>query len=174
VGSKYAGVRKSTLATNLMRIARNDEGSEAVEFALAFSMWVGTSFLVMYASLAVYASHFVANAAQEAARYGSVRGSSWNGISCSSVFANCTASSDDIVNQVKSSVPPGLSLSNLSISTAWPGTTSSGSTCDTSDGNDSPNCIIKVTVSYRFSFPVPFVAQSILPISSTSQMTIVR
>jgi len=153
---------------------RDDRGSEAVEFALAVSIWMAISFMVMYVSFALYAAHFVANAAEEGARYGSVRGSSWSNASCSSNALDCTASSADISSYVKSSVPPGLSTSNLNVSSAWPGTMSSGSGCDTADGSNSPNCIVKVTVSYNFSFPLPFIANSQRLFSSTSQMTIVR
>jgi Flp pilus assembly protein TadG len=152
----------------------DERGSEAVEFALALSVWMAISFLVMYVSFALYAAHFVANAAEEAARYGSVRGSSWNSASCSANRLGCTASTTDVSDYVKSTVPPGLSTSNLTISTLWPGTTSSGTDCDTVDGYNSPNCLVKVTVSYNFSFPVPFIANSPRLFSSTSQMTIVR
>jgi Flp pilus assembly protein TadG len=152
----------------------DERGSEAVEFALALSIWMATSFMVMYVSFALYAAHFVANAAEEAARYGSVRGSSWNSASCSANRLGCTASSTDVSDYVKSTVTPGLSTSNLTVSTSWPGTTSLGTDCDTVDGPNSPNCIVKVTVSYNFSFPVPFIANSQRLFSSTSQMTILR
>jgi len=157
-----------------MDALRDERGSEAVEFALAVSIWMAIAFMVMYVSFALYAAHFVANAAEEAARYGSVRGSSWNNASCTSNSLGCTASSTDISNYVKSAVPPGLSATKLTISSSWPGTMSSGNSCDTADGSNSPNCVVKVTVSYNFSFPLPFIASSQRLFSSTSQMTIVR
>jgi Flp pilus assembly protein TadG len=153
---------------------RDDRGSEAVEFALALSIWMGVSFMIMYVSFALYAAHFVANGAQEGARYASVRGSSWNNASCSSKMLDCSASSTDVSSYVKNAAPPGLSTSSLTVSTSWPGTTSSGTTCDAADGANSPNCIVKVTVSYNVSFPLPFLANSQRLFSSTSQMTIVR
>jgi Flp pilus assembly protein TadG len=160
------------LSTFIHRLAHQDAGSEIVEFALSISVWIGGAFLIMYGSFALYTAHFVANAANEAARYAIVRGSSWNGVSCSSSPYDCTASSTDIQNYVIQSLPPGLSSANLAVSTSWPGTTSSGSTCDTEDGENSPNCLVKVTVSYTFSFPVPFFTQNTLPLSSSSSMTI--
>ena len=153
---------------------REERGSEAVEFALASCIWIGISFMIMYVSFGLYAAHFVANAAEEGARYASVRGSSWSSASCSASALDCTASSSDISTYVMNAAPPGLSTSSLSVSTSWPGTTSAGTTCDTADGSNSPNCIVKVTVSYNFSFPIPFVANSQKLFSSTSQMTIVR
>ena len=152
----------------------DESGSEAVEFALALSVWMAAAFMIMYVSFALYAAHFVANAANEAARYGSVRGSSWNSASCSSSGLDCTASSTDISNFVKNSLPAGLAPSNLNVSTSWPGTTTSGGTCDTADGSNSPNCVVAVTVTYNFNFPIPFITSSARLFSSTSQMTIVR
>ena len=149
-------------------------GSEAVEFALAISLWMIFGFVVMYASFALYAAHFVANAADEAARYAIVRGSSWGDTSCSSNSLDCEASSSDVANFIANSLPPGLSAANLTVSTTWPGTTSSGTTCDAVDGNNSPNCLVKVQVSYNFSFPVPFISQSVVPFTSSSQMSILR
>lgn len=159
---------------SLRRVVWGEAGSEAVEFALASCVWIGISFMVMYVSFALYAAHFVANAAEEGARYASVRGSSWSNASCSAQALDCTASSSDVSSYVTNAAPPGLSTSSMTISTSWPGTTSSGTTCDSADGSNSPNCIVKVTVSYNFSFPVPFIANSQRLFSSTSQMTIVR
>jgi Flp pilus assembly protein TadG len=153
---------------------RDDRGSEAVEFALAFSIWIAIAFMLMYVSFALYAAHFVVNASEEGARYASVRGASWSGASCNSTGLNCTASSMDISNFVKRAVPPGLSSSKLTIATSWPGTTASGSGCDTADGSNGPNCVVNVTVGYSFSFPLPFIANGPHIFSSTSQMTIVR
>jgi Flp pilus assembly protein TadG len=158
----------------LLRIWKGDAGSEAVEFALSICIWVGAVFLIMYASLALYAAHFVANAAEEAGRYAMVRGSSWNGASCSGSLLDCTATSSDISKYIVGSMPPGLSSSKVSVAASWPGTTSSGGTCDSEDGKNSPDCVVQVTVTYNFSFPVPFFPQKTLPFSSTSQMTIVQ
>ena len=151
-----------------------ERGSEAVEFALAVSIWIAIVFLLMYVSFALYAAHFVNNAAEEAARYASVRGSSWGGASCNSNSLDCTAVSSDVTNYITNALPAGLSSSNLGISTSWPGTTSSGATCDSADGSNSPNCIVEVTVTYNFIFPIPFIPSAARQFSSTSQMTILR
>jgi Flp pilus assembly protein TadG len=156
----------------LLRLWKEDSGSEMVEFAFSICIWFGAAFLIMYGSFALYAAHFVANAAEEAGRYAMVRGSSWSGSSCSSSTLDCTATSTDISNYVIATMPPGLSSANVSVATSWPGNTSTGGTCDSIDGANSPNCIVKVTVTYRFKFPVPFFTQNTLPFSSTSQVTI--
>lgn len=158
----------------LARLASDERGSEIVEFAFSICLWMMGAFLVMYGAFALYAAHFVANAADEAARFAIVRGSSWNGASCSSNLLDCTATSTDIQNYVVRMLPPGLSSSNLSVSTSWPGTTSTGGTCDSQDGVNSPNCVVKVTVGYSFTLPLPFVPKSALPLSSSSSMTIAQ
>lgn len=159
----------------MFRIWSEDAGSEMVEFALSICIWFGAAFLIMYGSFALYAAHFVANAAESAGRYAMVRGSSWNGSTCGSTSAyDCTATSTDISKYVTGSIPPGLASSSLSVASSWPGTTSTGGTCDSQDGANSPNCIVKVTVTYNFKFPVPFFTQNTLPLSSTSQLTIAQ
>jgi Flp pilus assembly protein TadG len=157
----------------LNRTWKDESGSESVEFSLSLMGWIGGAFLIMYGSFAIYAAHFVANASDEAARYAIVRGSSWNGASCSTNSGfDCTATSSDIETYVEGTLPPGLSAANLTVTTAWPGTTSSGATCDTEDGANSPNCQVQVQVTYNFSFPVPFFPQSRLPLTSSAAMTI--
>jgi Flp pilus assembly protein TadG len=152
-----------------------EAGSESVEFALSICIWFGAVFMIMYGSFALYAAHFVANAAEEAGRYAMVRGSSWNGEGCSSTSAlDCTATSTDVSNYVIRTMPPGLSSSNISVSTSWPGSTSTGGTCDSEDGANGPNCVVKITVTYNFRFPVPFFTQNTLPFKSTSQVTIAQ
>lgn len=165
-------IRTARDATALFKLAAQDSGSESVEFALSVSLWMGAAFMVMYVSFALYAAHFVANAAEEAGRYAMVRGSSWNGASCSQTWFGCTATSDDVSNYVVRELPPGMSSANLSVKALWPGTTGSGTTCNSQDGANSPNCVVTVTVTYQFKFPVPFFNQNTLPLKSTSTMTI--
>jgi len=172
---EYYYVRKTRrLSACLRKFLGNDEGSEIVEFAMAMSVWIAAVFLIMYVSFALYAAHFVANAAEDGARYASVRGSSWGNVSCSSSTLDCVATSSDISNYIKGGVPPGISASSLAVSTAWSGKTSSGAICDAVDGSNSPNCIVSVTVSYNFSFPLPFISNSNRLFSSSAKMTIVR
>lgn len=157
----------------LHQIGNDESGAEVVEFALAICVWIAGVFAIMYGSLALYASHFVGNAADEAARYAVVRGSTWSGTSCSSTSTlECDATTTDVSNYVISTLMPGLSSSNLTVTTSWPGTTSTGATCDTIYGSNSPNCLVEVQVNYSFSFPLPFLTQYTIPMTSSSEMTI--
>jgi hypothetical protein len=101
----------------LLRLWREESGGELVEFALSIWIWFGITFLIMYGSFALYTAHFVANAADQAARYAVVRGSTWDGVSCASPSSvECTATTTDIANYVVAKLPPGLSSSRLSVS----------------------------------------------------------
>lgn len=171
-GASHGELRNAFSTVAASRWWTEDAGSEMVEFAFSICIWLGAVLLIIYGSFALYAAHFVANAAETAGRYAMVRGSTWNGASCEGSGFDCTATSTDVSNYVVGIMPPGLATSQVSVSTSWPGTTSTGGTCDSDNGADSPNCIVQVTVTYKFQFPVPFFTQSALPLSSTSQVTI--
>jgi Flp pilus assembly protein TadG len=159
--------------TRNIRIVKDEEGSELVDFALCVPLLFGIMFGVVYFSFALYANHFVANAAKEAARYAVVRGSTWHGTSCATQSGlDCTATSTDIASFVAAELPPGLSPSNLSVTTTWPGTTSWGGTCDSWNGSNSPDCQVSVQVNYLLTLPLPFVKQNALQLGSSSAMTI--
>ncbi len=152
---------------------QEEEGSEQVEFALCVFLWCLAVFAIANGSFALYAAHFVGSAANEAARYAMVRGSSWNGASCASTSTlECTATSANVTAFVNGQIPPGILSSQLTISTTWPGTTSSGGTCDTENGVNSPNCVVSVQVSYNLSFPCPFFTNNTIPLSTTAEMPI--
>src|SRR6202012_5723918 len=88
------------------KLLEDEAGTEIIEFAICICLWIGCVFALMYGSFALYAAHFVINASDEAARYAVVRGSSWNGASCSSNSnLDCSATSSDISNFVSSSLP---------------------------------------------------------------------
>ena len=161
------------MAKRKLHILLDDDGSELVEFAIAVYIWIATAFAIMYGSFALYTAHFVSSASDQAARYAMVRGASWKGASCSSTASfDCTATSTDIQNYVKGLAPPGISTSELTTTPNWPGKNANGDNCDTINGTNGQNCVVQVTVSYSFAFPVPFLTKGTLPMTSTSAMTI--
>jgi Flp pilus assembly protein TadG len=174
--NKYSWPRSEWKLVGVVRsFVTRDEGSNLVEFALSALIFCAVLFGIFYFSLALYTAHFVTNAADDAARYAVVRGSSWNGTSCQSVSSyDCTATSTNVSNYVLSTIPPAISPANLTIATTWPGTTSSGGTCDTFNGANSPNCQVEVQVGYAFALPIPLGGARSLNLSSTSSMTIAR
>jgi Flp pilus assembly protein TadG len=163
------------MAQTSRRLLQADDGSNLVEFALASLIFFAVLMGIYYFSIALYIDHFVANVADAAARYAVVHGSTWNGASCASVSSyDCTATSNDVNNYVLSMIPPGISPSGLNVTTSWPGTTSTGGTCDTENGSNSPNCLVVVQVNYSFTLPLLLVGQRTMSLSSTATMTIVR
>lgn len=149
------------------------EGSTLVEFALSVSIIIALLFWIFYASMALYADHFTENAARAATRYAMVRGSTWGGATCSSPSSlECTATDTDVSNYVKALVSPGLDSSALSVTTTWPGTTPSGATCETSEGNNSPYCSVVVQVTYNFDLTVPFLPHQQIGLSSAASAPI--
>ncbi|MBB6142653.1 Flp pilus assembly protein TadG [Silvibacterium bohemicum] len=159
--------------SRFMSLKRNESGSELVEFALALSVVLACVFGIIDGSRAVFAEHYVVNAAREATRYAMVRGSSWNGTACTTPATfSCTATSAQVTSFVNSNIPPGIMSSKVGVVTTWPGTTSTGAACDTVNGTDSPTCVVSVQVTYAFAFSLPFLPQSAINFSSTSTSTI--
>ena len=145
------------------------QGSTLVEFSVSVCVVIAMLFWIFYASMALYADHFTANAAREAARYAMVRGSTWGGATCSSPSSlECTATASDVSKYVKALVSPGLDSSALTVTTTWPGTTPSGATCETTYGNNSPYCSVMVQVTYNFDLAVPFLPRRQIGFSSAA------
>lgn len=154
-------------------IWRDESGSELVEFALSIWIWIGMVFVILYGAYALYAEHFVNEAAHDAARYAIVRGATWSGATCASTSSmECMAKSTDVTNFVKGRLAPGLFSDELTVSTTWPGLTSAGMNCDTDYGSNSPNCIVKVEVDYNLT--VPFAGFKTVTLTNTTETTILQ
>ncbi|ADW69825.1 TadE/TadG family type IV pilus assembly protein [Granulicella tundricola] len=151
----------------------DESGSALVDFSLSIILFLLVVFGIMDCSRALFVDHFIAVSARQATRYAMVRGSSWNGIACSSKPYACTATSADIAAYVMTLVPMGVDPSRLVVNVTWPGTMSSGTQC--TGGGAAVNqsgCIVVVNVSYPFSFVLPFMPRSAWAFGSRSSMTI--
>lgn len=156
-----------------------DSGASLVEFALSVSVLMGLLIGIMFMCLALYARHFVSEAALEGARWAMVRGST----SCANTpnLTDCDATNAEIQTYVQSLSLPGINSQSLTATTTWlspsagpPATwTACGGTCN------APGHAVQVVVTYPFPLPIPSVtAKSIsfstdaLTFSSTSQLVI--
>ena len=158
---------------NLALFCGEETGSSLVEFALSATVFTMTLFGVMGAAFALYVDHYVDAAARDGARYAMVRGSTWTGISCASTHAlQCAATATDVTNYVKAVTPAGFPLTSLKVNATWPGTTPSGSSCDSTQGANSPQCTVAVQVSYSVHLLVPFLSRPDLTLSSTSKVAV--
>jgi Flp pilus assembly protein TadG len=142
----------------ILAFIRRECGSSALEFSLAFSLLLLCVLGIMECSMALYADHFVTDAAKEATRYAMVRGSSWSTTSCPTYSSfSCVANSANVTSFVRSLAPPGINPTSVVVTTTWPGVTPTGAACDTVNGANSPTCAVDVNVQYSFNFLLPFV-----------------
>lgn len=166
----------------IRKIAGEDGGS-LVEMALCCMVLMPLMFGVIEFSLAMYAYHFIAEAAREGSRYAMVRGSK----SCSnapSLDNACTvlvasplatgASSNNIQSYVKSL---GFPFANqLSVSTTWRSYSADANGHATwtacASACNIPGNQVQVTVTDNFPIAIPYWKQVTFPMSSSSTMVI--
>jgi Flp pilus assembly protein TadG len=150
----------------------DESGSSTVETAFSLILLLMTIIGVVYFAEALYTYQFVSYAAQQGTRYAMVRGSGWGGAVCTSTTTlECNATASDIASYVQSLTPPGLTASNIVVTASWPGTTVNGSTSGCTTAN-SQGCLVKVQASYAFSFVGPFMSNSALNFTGTSEEAI--
>jgi Flp pilus assembly protein TadG len=171
----------------LLRLARDDRGSSLVEFAMTALLLITLLSGVLQWMLAMYAYHFTSYAAQQGARFAAVRGYTWSKsktTNCSTSAPpsftmpyECTVSASDIQNYVQSLATGGINASNITIdetsSYVWPGETPDNTTTGCTTNANSQGCMVKVTVSYSFSF-LPFLKSPTLTIPATSESVILQ
>lgn len=165
------------------RLAREEQGSALVEFAVTVPLLIFLLFAVLEGMFTMYAYHYTAYAAQQGARFAMVRGytASQNVATPCSTSAPpnftmvyvCEAASSDVQNYVQSL--GAINRSHLTASTTWPGQTPNGATapCSGSNKSDSKGCLVRVTANYTFDF-VPFLRFTGLTLHATSEKVIVQ
>ena len=157
----FANANPVTGSRNL----KEEDGNNLIEYALVFMLFMSMLLGIVDFSRALYSYHFLSNAAREATRWAAVRGST-----CAN-DGSCTApaSTADIQTYVTNITPPGVDPTKLNMATCWltPGSAACG-TCN------APGCTVEVTVSYPFTFVVPFIRSTPLTLSSSSEMIIVH
>jgi Flp pilus assembly protein TadG len=150
---------------------RNRErGSAILEFGLIAVVLFAFIFGIIDFGRALYTYHFVANAAREATRYASVRGTK-----CQFTTA-CPAVASDIASYAGSITPGGIDASVVVRNTnaSWPGTSpgTNNAGCDAEDnGAHSPGCVVQVQVTYPFNFILPLMPKGTCSIQDTNGTT---
>jgi Flp pilus assembly protein TadG len=159
------------------RLVKDEDGSELVEFACASSILFACLFGIMGICNACAAYHFTSYSAREATRYAMVRGATWKGTSCASVTTtNCMATAANVTSFVQSAVPIGLKVSNLTVTTTWSGAALSGGSmaCVTTNGTNSPGCVVRVNVKYNFTYGFPYLPSAALDLQASSSVVVLR
>jgi Flp pilus assembly protein TadG len=152
----------------------NEEGATLVETAISFSIVLAVFFGVVEVSYSLYSSHFVGEAAREAARYAMVRGSACVGMpDCGFTDANTT-----LLAYVKTLGYPGIDGTKLTVTSSWyvPATTGTlnpaWNVCASGSGCNAPGDMVKVTVQYPFVLSIPYWKSTTLNFTSSSQLVI--
>lgn len=153
--------------------ARREDGTAAFEMAISCTVLMAMLFGVCEMSIAMYDGHFTSEAARQATRWASVRGSA----SCANTpnISHCSASATDIQTYVQNLGYPGIIWSNVTVTTKWCAASTTypttWSTCTAGTAN-LPKNMVQVTVGYPFGFHVPFSSNLSFNLSSTSEMVI--
>jgi len=163
--------KKQNAARTLLKLTRDNRGSELVEFALSATMLLTLMLGILDCCRALYAYHFVSWAAQQGTRYAAVRGADWGSSCATTATFSCNATNANVVSYVQSLVNPGISASALTVTPTWPGTTVSGSSSACAAKN-TQGCMVVVKVSYTFSYILPFMPRSAMVFNATSQRPI--
>jgi len=141
----------------------NCEGQTLVETAISISILITLTFGIILTGLALYSYNFVAESAREGSRYAMVRGSS-----CTSPCTEATSAS--VQSYVQNLGYPGLTSSELIVTTTWPDT---GYSCTPSESPcNNPGNNVMVQVTYSFPWNIPLLPSGTLSLTSTSEVVI--
>jgi Flp pilus assembly protein TadG len=156
----------------LIRLVCGEDAAELVEFAISSSVFFILLFGIVEFCLVIYASNFVAYAAQKGTRYAMVRGSDWTSACAATSSYACQASADNVKNYVLSLPHPGLSLAISNVDANWLGYTATGVTSTCATKPTAQGCQVQVTVHSAYSLNIPFIPAASIPLTSTSIETI--
>jgi len=125
-------------------------------------------------SRALYSYHFVSSAAQQGARYATVRGADWPSACASATSYSCQASTANIKTYVQSLASMGITPANVTATPTWPQQNVNGAStgCNTTATQADQGCVVKVQVTYTFHFFLPYLPTAGLPMTATSVQVI--
>jgi len=142
---------------------RFERGVSLPETAIVMAVLLAIMFGIIDFGRALYTYSSVAQLAREGARWAMVRGSN-----CTVYASACPAvtGNSDIQPYVQSLSPGGMDVGSISADLQFV------TPCANNKSGNQAGCTASVTVSYPFSFMLPWVPNTTITMSSTSQMTI--
>jgi hypothetical protein len=156
-------------------VGKKIAGRLLVEFSVSAFVLLMAMLGVLDFSRALYTYHFVSYAAQEGTRYAMVRGADWTPSCASASSYGCQASAANITSYVRSLAPPGVVAGNIGVTPTWPQLNADGAStgCNTIPKENSQRLPGQSpVVTYSFHFMMPFIPQSALTMSATSEKVI--
>jgi Flp pilus assembly protein TadG len=161
----------TTRTTTSERLFRGERGDALLEFALVLIVFLIFFFGIIDFARALYAYHFVSNAAREGTRYAIVRGTACS--APSNPNFDCNATLPQVQAYVTGITPTGINPNNMVVKPTWPGIgpgTGGTGGCDTSNGYpNNPGCYVQVQVQYGFNFVFPFMPSGACTIQTSNQ-----
>jgi Flp pilus assembly protein TadG len=170
------------LSKAAMRCVRSESGAALVEMAISSTVVLATFVSIFQLTMACYHYNTVAEVARESARWAAVRGSTCSintpGLDhCGATVANI----QDYAKTIGAMNWSQCTTNNPCISVSWKtATTTTGvtqptttwATCASNCKN--PGDMVVVTMTYPYSFSIPFFKQYSLNLSSTSEMIVAQ
>jgi Flp pilus assembly protein TadG len=149
------------------KAARRQRGTGLVEQAFILVILLTMLFGIVDFGRALYTYHFVANAAREATRWASVRGTL-----CNHALTGCQANTGNVDAYVKNVTGMGLDPAKITVTPSWGPPPNNSPACVTP--YNMPTCIVTVSVQYDYTFFFPFLPTAPVRMTSTSKMVITQ
>src|SRR5262249_3356086 len=154
-------------------------GAALVEYAFIGMIFLTLIFGISGFGHALFAYHFVNEAAKEAARYAAVRGATCGTDSSCTAANSATGTAGpttqaDIAAYVNSLAPQSINTALVTTTATWPGPGSPPICSGVYNGAGpwppkSPGCTVQVQVQYSYSFIFPLIRSTALNMSSTAE-----
>lgn len=150
----------------------SERGGALVETALSGALLLSVAIGMMQLFLALYGYHYVSYVAREGSRWAMVRGSQCSADSLT--MTECNATSDQIQAYVQGLGFPGIDSSKVTATATWEAPSSSTPTTWSACTPmcNAPGDLVVVKVNYAFPLNIPFVSNTKLNMTSTSQLVI--
>lgn len=153
-------------------------GSTLVETAIVMAVVLALVFGIIDFGRAMYTYSYVGQLARQGARWAIVRGANCTALPTPSGTCPAQGGSTDIQPYLQSLNEGAMNASSISATLQWaaPSGNATGckgtSTTPSPTNSNAPGCLAFVTVTYPFAFIMPYLPNTTINMSSTSQMVV--